>query len=57
MEMDKDMYLSSKSNHFEMLSVIDAKLEQSPIQWSWLHVKGHKDYQVGPLDQWATLNV
>ena len=49
MTIDKDTSFSSKSNHFNMLSVIDAKLEPSKIQWNWHHVKGHHNDQVGPI--------
>ena len=34
MEMEKYTSFSIKPNHFEILSVIDAKLKQSTIQWN-----------------------
>ena len=33
-------YFSIKSENFDMLSAIDAKLEQYNIQWNWRYFKG-----------------
>ena len=40
-----------------MLSAIDYKLETSPIQWIWRHVKGHQYDHIGTLYIWDTLNL
>ena len=40
MAMDKYTYFSIKSENFDMLSAIDAKLEQYNIQWNWRYFKG-----------------
>jgi len=33
-------------------------LAQSPVQWHWIHIRGHQDTQAtGELDQWAKLNI
>ena len=56
MEIDKDTSFSCKSNHFDMLSAINAKLERSPIQCNWRHFKGHQDGEFGSLDRRSILN-
>ena len=57
MGMDKDTTFSSKSKHFDMMLAINAKIQWSPIQWHWLHVKGHPDDYFGLLDRRETLNL
>ena len=57
MAMEKYTSFSTKPNHFDVLSAIDAKLKRSQIQWNWRHVKGNQDDQVGTLYRWASLNV
>eukprot|EP00957_Ditylum_brightwellii_P084819 6449610-Ditylum_brightwellii.AAC.1 len=55
--MDQDTYFSCQSNQYDLISVIDAKIQKSPLQWTGRHGKGHQDDQIGPLDRWASLNV
>ena len=57
MSIDKDNSFWSKSNYFDVLSEIDAKLELSQIQWELHHGKGNEDDQFGPLERWARLKV
>ena len=40
-----------------MLSEIDANIDLYPIQWNWIHVKGHQDNHFDPLDRYASLKV
>ena len=57
MVMNRYTSFSRRSNHFDMPSAIDSKIQNSPIQWKCRHVKGHQDEYFGPLDIWASLNV
>ena len=43
MAMYQNTSFPSKSNQFEMLYAIDAKISKSPLQWNWKHMKGHQD--------------
>ena len=51
--MDMDRYTSFyiRYNHFDMLSEIDTKIINSPIQRKWRHVKVHQDEYFGTLDR------
>ena len=55
--MGPNTKFSCLSNHFNIISGINHKLQESPIQWFWRHIKGHQDDHLGPLDRWASLNV
>lgn len=55
--MTANLMFNSLSNHFNLISAIDHRLEKSLLEWYWRHVKGHQDNHVGPLDRWASLNV
>ena len=55
--MDPNTQFSCIYNHFDLISAINHKLQAFPIQWFWIHVKGHKDYHLGPIDRFTTLNV
>jgi hypothetical protein len=45
--------------HHDLLSGIRYLISQSPLQWSFLHVRGHQDDHLdyGSLDRWARLNI
>ena len=55
MDMDRYIYFYYKFNNFSMLSEINSKIQKSPIQWNWRHVKGHQENYFGPLNRWATV--
>eukprot|EP00957_Ditylum_brightwellii_P044012 3340412-Ditylum_brightwellii.AAC.1 len=55
--MDEDTFFSCQSNHFDLISAIDQLIINSPIEWYWHHVYGHQDDDMGPLNQWESLNV
>eukprot|EP00957_Ditylum_brightwellii_P021020 1584350-Ditylum_brightwellii.AAC.1 len=68
--MADDTTFSCQSNQFDLISVIDSMINESPLVWKWCWVKGHQDKKkkgdkmkrgkkkfIGPLDRWATLNV
>ena len=57
MAMYRYSYFSSRSNHFDMLSAIKSKIQNSPIQCKWRHAKGQQDEHFAPLNIWASLNV
>ena len=57
MTMDRHTSFSSRTNHFDMISAINSKIQNSPIQCKWRHVKGHQDEYFFPLDRWDFLNV
>eukprot|EP00957_Ditylum_brightwellii_P022740 1715063-Ditylum_brightwellii.AAC.1 len=45
--MGKDSAYSCHSAQFSIISAIDNKLETSPLNWSWRHVKGHQKEHMG----------
>ena len=55
--MDQEITFSCKYNNYDILSDIGSNIEESPIQWKWLHVKRHQDEHIGPLYRWANINV
>ena len=55
--MDPNTELSCLSNQFYLISTINHKLQDSPIQWFWRHVKVHQDDRLEPLDRWASLDL
>ena len=57
MSIDQETTFYCKSNHFDILSEVDYKIEESPIQWKWHHIKVHQDYHIGTVDRRATLNI
>ena len=57
MSLDIETTFYCKANQFDVITVIDSKLEASPIQCKWRHIKDHQDDHIGTLDRWATLNV
>ena len=43
---------------FDLIKVIKHELEQSPITWEYMHVKGHQDDDGATiLDEWANANI
>ena len=45
--------------HYDIITAIQGALDVSPIQWQFVHLKGHQDKYMSfsQLDRWAQLNV
>jgi len=50
---------SPSTPHYDLIKAIQFALAQSPITWSWQHIRGHQDetIEISALDQWACLNI
>eukprot|EP00957_Ditylum_brightwellii_P182532 13904397-Ditylum_brightwellii.AAC.1 len=55
--MSEETNYSCQSNQFNITSVIDKTICDSPITWHWRYVKGHQDNMIGPPDRLASLNI
>ena len=55
--MDLNTKLSCISNPSDIISAIDHKLQNNPMQWLLRHAIGHKNNHLGPLCRWASLNI
>ena len=60
---DTDRSLTPRSNDFDLLTAIRAKVKKSPLTWKYRWIKGHQDDNKwhpaarGGLDRWALLNI
>jgi hypothetical protein len=53
-----DEQVDTSGQQFDLISAIRSALRQSPVTWSFRHVKGHQDEDLKvKLDQWARLNI
>jgi hypothetical protein len=53
-----DVQVDTNGQQFDLISAIRLAQKQSPVTWSFRHVKGHQDEDLeAKLDRWACLNI
>ena len=55
--VEPQLVITASIPHFDIIAAICKDISNSSVIWESCHVKGHQDNYIGPLDQWATLNV
>jgi hypothetical protein len=53
-----DEQVDTNGQHFDLISAIHTAIRNSPVTWTFRHVKGHQDEDLDAhLDRWALLNI